>query len=278
MIKQALWIGAVSSLLAAAGGCGVVHALFCDPFGNGGCRRAPCDGCCDDGACCASACRGVPCAGPGPGARCGPACGGECCEGGCPPPGCCRVGPVCEPDCGCCDGDCTGPGVYHCCSPIRWFFGLFHPINYPNCGCGERYWGEWINDPPACHDPCDCHGNFVPHGPPPAAGVPTPAPPTTSQWRPRENSDVVRAPHALPSRSYAASEPLQSYAASGSSRSYAPSSSSRSYAASGYSRSYAPAGSSSPRIISETDRVVGPAEEQAAYETAQPVQRAAARY
>ncbi|MEX0643286.1 MAG: hypothetical protein WD468_11325 [Pirellulales bacterium] len=33
------------------------------------------------------------------------------------------------------------------------------------CGCsgcdGEMYWSEWHNDPPCCHDPCDCYGNWT---------------------------------------------------------------------------------------------------------------------
>jgi hypothetical protein len=28
-------------------------------------------------------------------------------------------------------------------------------------GCGELYWSEWFNDPPACCDPCDCHGRYT---------------------------------------------------------------------------------------------------------------------
>jgi hypothetical protein len=28
-------------------------------------------------------------------------------------------------------------------------------------GCGELYWNEWINDPPACVEPCDCYGNYI---------------------------------------------------------------------------------------------------------------------
>lgn len=28
-------------------------------------------------------------------------------------------------------------------------------------GCGERYWGEWISDPPQPCDPCDHCGQFV---------------------------------------------------------------------------------------------------------------------
>jgi hypothetical protein len=36
------------------------------------------------------------------------------------------------------------------------------------CGCtgcdGEFYWSEWHNDPPYCHDPCNCHGDWIGHG------------------------------------------------------------------------------------------------------------------
>ncbi len=28
-------------------------------------------------------------------------------------------------------------------------------------GCGEVYWGPWVNDPPACCDPCDNYGNWT---------------------------------------------------------------------------------------------------------------------
>jgi hypothetical protein len=28
-------------------------------------------------------------------------------------------------------------------------------------GCGELYWCEWFNDPPAVCEPCDCHGNYA---------------------------------------------------------------------------------------------------------------------
>ena len=27
-------------------------------------------------------------------------------------------------------------------------------------GCGERYWSEWVNDPPGC-EPCNCYGAYV---------------------------------------------------------------------------------------------------------------------
>jgi hypothetical protein len=33
-------------------------------------------------------------------------------------------------------------------------------------GCGECYWNEWYNDPPACAEPCDCYGNWAGPGHP----------------------------------------------------------------------------------------------------------------
>ena len=42
--------------------------------------------------------------------------------------------------------------------------GLFtHLGHMASCGggCGEVYIHPWINDPPDCCDPCDCHGNWT---------------------------------------------------------------------------------------------------------------------
>ncbi len=33
--------------------------------------------------------------------------------------------------------------------------------HYMDCGCGEFYWSEWFNDPPACCDPCSRCGRFI---------------------------------------------------------------------------------------------------------------------
>jgi hypothetical protein len=30
-----------------------------------------------------------------------------------------------------------------------------------DAGCGDVYWGEWVSDPPAACDPCDCHGGYT---------------------------------------------------------------------------------------------------------------------
>lgn len=28
-------------------------------------------------------------------------------------------------------------------------------------GCGEKYWGDWHENPPIKPDPCDCCGNYI---------------------------------------------------------------------------------------------------------------------
>lgn len=39
-------------------------------------------------------------------------------------------------------------------------------------GCGELYWCEWHNDPPALCQPCDCRGNYIGPGAALDGGVP----------------------------------------------------------------------------------------------------------
>src|SRR5690349_16817589 len=43
-----------------------------------------------------------------------------------------------------------------CCGCRGW-----HGREWCGTGCGECYWSEWFNDPPDCHDPCDCYGNLA---------------------------------------------------------------------------------------------------------------------
>ncbi|MFZ5832016.1 MAG: hypothetical protein ACOY3P_18180 [Planctomycetota bacterium] len=68
------------------------------------------------------------------------------------------VGACCD-TCGPCDigcGQCVHPG------PVTWVFRLLNRgVFCDGCGCGERYWGEWYNDPVDCCDPCDQCGNFT---------------------------------------------------------------------------------------------------------------------
>jgi len=39
--------------------------------------------------------------------------------------------------------------------------GQCYPRTFCGSGCGELYISDWINYPPDCQDPCDCHGNFT---------------------------------------------------------------------------------------------------------------------
>jgi hypothetical protein len=54
----------------------------------------------------------------------------------------------------------------------------WHDGNFCASSCGECYWSEWFNDPPACCDPCDCYGNYAGHRHRPAtlAGYHAPEP------------------------------------------------------------------------------------------------------
>jgi hypothetical protein len=60
----------------------------------------------------------------------------------------------CDP---CSHGNSCGAG---CCSQSTGS----RPILDALCGCsacGELYWNEWYNDPPACREPCDACGNYT---------------------------------------------------------------------------------------------------------------------
>ena len=59
---------------------------------------------------------------------------------------------------GSCDS-CGGCGSGHCCG-----FGLIRLLKKvltPCYGCGELYWNEFYNDPPANCEPCNNHGNWI---------------------------------------------------------------------------------------------------------------------
>ncbi len=151
MIQRAAIILFVGGLLASAGGCGVIHALVYEPFGP----NSLCDAThCQDGSCGSCAAFVAPAEEAGCGVATGPR--GPRCRvhrvfG-------CRVcANACEP-CGETCGDvydCRRPG------PLTWLFGFLRCGTFCGSGCGERYWGDWYGDPPDGCDPCDNYGNFT---------------------------------------------------------------------------------------------------------------------
>lgn len=68
-------------------------------------------------------------------------------------------------------GSCRGVGPCNRCRPIRGIVAgsmslvgaLLTPEKwYGNCqGCGEKYWGDCISEPPIYCDPCDKQGNYI---------------------------------------------------------------------------------------------------------------------
>lgn len=97
--------------------------------------------------------------------------GGECgepCDKPCPRPALARRAhcDVCDS----CADPCEDPCEAACCrrgrhcGPLTWVFSLFRCCTYPFSGCGERYWGDWYGDPPDCYDPCDQCGNYTGRG------------------------------------------------------------------------------------------------------------------
>lgn len=95
-----------------------------------------------------------PCGPLGHGLICKPGCGIACGHAGC--------GPSCGADCGSSCGACApcGPSLTcsECCGGIKyWLNGRC----YAGRSCGQRYWGEWVSDPPYCCDPCNQCADFV---------------------------------------------------------------------------------------------------------------------
>jgi hypothetical protein len=79
--------------------------------------------------------------------------------------GCCCTQPHMCGDVAVCDS-CDGGGCGSCgcavgCCPGRPLAGCLTRALTCGSGCGDVYWDEWINDPPACCDPCDDYGNWT---------------------------------------------------------------------------------------------------------------------
>lgn len=104
-------------------------------------------------------------------------------------------GPECEPG--------VGPGcgaVYGPCHPcfgrglLGWLFALFRPHGaWCDGGCGMRYWGGFLSDPPDYCEPCDRSGNWV--GSAGAAGI---GPMGAGRVGPAAPAGAVAVPGACP--------------------------------------------------------------------------------
>jgi hypothetical protein len=112
-------------------GLGQSFGCVCYPLASCGVPGTVCDPCVD------------PCLEP---------CGVEACECGT-----CGPVPVVRP---------CGPGLlavagHVVAAPVRWVHGIFTHGTYPGCGCGEVYYGDYVNHPPDFCDPCDQCGNYI---------------------------------------------------------------------------------------------------------------------
>ncbi len=153
----------------------MVCSLFClatIATVNGATSLGPgCDNC---GGGCGCGC-GCDC-GNGCGCGCGSGCG---CNNSC---GCgynwwSLKGCACHNDCEDCGYPCCGPRAGGCdrcnccrpmtchdktyCEPLTPLFAIFTHDSWSNCGCGQRYWGDFYGDPPDFCDPCDRCGNYT---------------------------------------------------------------------------------------------------------------------
>ncbi|MGQ9574891.1 MAG: hypothetical protein ACUVUC_06200 [Thermoguttaceae bacterium] len=154
------------------------------------------------------------------------------------PLGCrCRAG-VCQDPCELGGDPWWGPCVGWCRGPLAWVFSLFHCGTFCGNGCGERYWGDWYGDPPDCCDPCDNYGNFTGGGAGcgdwDGLGEPDPAPQAA------RNGVCPYCGSTHPGAASRSGRPAGPYAATG----------------------------QAPRIISQTDRAIAPAQGQAAPQVA----------
>ena len=95
-----------------------------------------------------------------PGVLCDPT---PCPDGACGLSGCSHAGVACgTAECDPCDP--CGPchyGHYSPLGPFAFVFRIFRPVTWVGPSCGERYWGDYLSDPPDCCDPCDCYGNYT---------------------------------------------------------------------------------------------------------------------
>lgn len=149
MVKQAVVLAAVAALAVAATGCGIFQPAYYQPYGAGlGPDIARCPHRVGRWASAETY-----------GSSCGEAMCGEYASAGCGTCGACGQ-PYGPADC--------GPYTDGHCGPLTLVFALFRHHCFWGAGCGGRYYGEWLSDPPDCSEPCDFSAPGVPYEP--AAG------------------------------------------------------------------------------------------------------------
>ncbi len=158
MFKQTALVFAVGYMLVSSTGC---YVCFNGPRGGSGwwsTKTAGCsDGGCTSGGCTSGGCASGSCTGGG----CSSGCSSGECSGGCTSGGCSDhpSGLFHGLFTGGCSCDCASG---HCDSACNTVPLQYQPgCKWCNCGCGEKYWSEWYNDPPLCHQPCDGCGNWT---------------------------------------------------------------------------------------------------------------------
>jgi hypothetical protein len=167
---------------------------------------------------------------------CGPVCGDGCCGMDC---GCCEE-VCCEPCCDPCGGSCC-----HRRGPLSWALGLlrccFHCGWWGGCGacgggCGEFYWSDFHSVPPNCCDPCDRCGNWTGGGY--GGGCDT-------CWEGHCQTSGYEGGYVARNQTHGTRRTARATGGPKASQGYVSGDSSSRYA---------------PRIVSVTDRAVGPAE------------------
>lgn len=160
-MKRILFLALFAGTLAANSGCGLYQTVF---YGS------PCGGYAGSVNECDEGCGPVGCSTSRPARRavvadCGDGCGGGC-ERRCSKVGCRTCAPCdeggCDPCADPCGNGCYARPWYR--GPLSCVFALFTPPTWCGPNCGERYWGDFYSDPPACSDPCDRCGNYAGHG------------------------------------------------------------------------------------------------------------------
>lgn len=169
-MKRILFFALLTGVLAANTGCGLFHPCYYGNRGSGSLYYNTGDGGCGESGCATPRCascvpnRSVI-------ANCND--GGYCGGGGCSrsPYGGRSAGGDCD-SCssgGECDS-CSTPCGVGCSNrpwhqgPLSCAFAYLGRLFWYCPGCGERYWGDFYDNPPDCHDQCGDCNNYADGG------------------------------------------------------------------------------------------------------------------